>query len=43
MIRKLIKVVLYLLTVLVLAFLVYQAIFFALLTYYILSFFNYGK
>jgi hypothetical protein len=43
MIRKLIKIVLYLLTVLVLAFIVYQAIFFALLTYYILDFFNYGK
>jgi len=40
MIRKLIKIGLYLLTVSVLAFLVYQAIYVAILTYYILSFLN---
>jgi hypothetical protein len=43
MIRKLIKIGLYLLMVSILTFLIYQAIFFALLTYYILDFFNYGK
>jgi len=37
MIRKIIKIGLYLLTVLVLTFLVYQAIFLAILTYFILS------
>jgi len=40
MVRKLIKIGLYLLTVSVLAFLVYQAIYVAILTYYILSFLN---
>jgi hypothetical protein len=35
MVRKLIKIVLYLLTVSVLTFLVYQGIFLAILTYYI--------
>jgi hypothetical protein len=40
MIRKLIKIGLYLLTVSVLAFLVYQGIYVAILTYYILSFLN---
>jgi hypothetical protein len=43
MFRNLIKIGLYLLTFLILAFLVYQAILVAVLTYYILSFFNYGK
>jgi len=40
MIRKLIKIGLYLLTLSVLTFLVYQAIFLAIVTYYILSFLN---
>lgn len=43
MARKIIKIGLYLLTVSILTFLIYQAIYIAILTYYILYFFNYGK
>jgi hypothetical protein len=44
MIRKIIKIVLYLITVLVLTFLVYQGILLAILTYYIFDYlFNYVK
>jgi hypothetical protein len=40
MIRKLIKIGLYLLTISIVAFLIYQAIYVATITYYILSFLN---